>query len=210
MATTKTETKVEYLYSISRQAWTPNGWYPPGHEVVGFSYYSYSAFQTVPRWVTEAAEYAGADVRQAVLDWADKYYGPESGEAVGSYKLLQVTKTKIVTEDGDPDYPENGSLLETVERVVNKVFFTFYRTEEQHEAFLKEEQESKAKLALWEKKYEEEQAAKTAELEIEEAKKTAELEMEEELYHFKAEHGRIHNLVTRTICPWFASNRTKN
>lgn len=166
---TVTKETVTYEIARSEQDWTPNGYYPKGHESVGFSFYSYKPFFVIDTRNTYAQEEDGSVTRESIIAYADMQYGVEVNTPHGSYRLKETTHT-VTTVEEKSDLETFVSKSESTHVVI---FHESFRTEAQTEKFYlqpKREweagaEERAAQDAIWQKEYEDRKAAEKAELE---------------------------------------------
>lgn len=170
--TTRSETNTTYEISLSNESYEINGWYPPESDSYGFSFYSYKPYSGIDRYVLAAAKREGADLREAVIAWAEKNYGARANTQNGSYSLKETTHTVTFLEEKS----KKETLVVQTESTHVIVFHESFRTEaETEEFYLKPRREYEAGAPERDARFAKQLAESKAERELEEAAELARL-----------------------------------
>ena len=199
---TVTKEIVTYAISVSQQDWTPNGYYPKGHESVGFSFYSYKPFFVINTRDTRTQEKDGTVTRESIIAYADEEYGVEANTHNGSYRLKETTHT-LTTVNETSDLETFVSKSESTRTVI---FHESFRTEAQTEKFYLQpkrewdagEEERDAKWDAIQKEYKERLATEAAELEAELKAEIEAIEIEARSHRFASTKSAF-NWLTKQL-----------
>jgi len=195
--TTNTKTVATYEIAMSEQEWEPNGWYPEGHAIRGFSYYSYGPYRSRPSSAAKYAEDQNLDVRAEVIKWADESYGLGSSAPSGSYKLRETIHTVTTVEEKSED--RKSSFVSKTESTKVEIFHEYYRTEEQTEEYREKKRIRDAEWAITSARWDKEQAER---VEARKAEEALAAEMAEE---YDARIAKARPLLQRILKPYKVS-----